>query len=92
MTQRFSPVFSLRFMRHLSVALALMLMPVIGHAADWDIDRLLRGLAQIRSDHAGFVEKKFIAILERPVNPPGSCSTPPPTTWKSAPSAQNPKP
>ena len=71
MTQRFSPVLSLRFMRHLSVALALMVMPVIGHAADWDIDRLLRGLAQIRSDHASFVEKKFIAMLDKPVESSG---------------------
>jgi len=61
------PVFSLRVMRHVLVALALMLAPVISHAAEWDIDRLMRGLAQIHSDHASFVEKKFIAMLDKPV-------------------------
>jgi hypothetical protein len=58
-------------MGHLLVALALMLAPIIGHAAERDIDQLLRGLAQIHSDHAGFVEKKFIAILDKPVESSG---------------------
>ena len=52
-------------MRHMLVALALMLVPVIGHAAEWDIDQLMHGLAQIRSDHASFIEKKSIAMLDR---------------------------
>jgi outer membrane lipoprotein-sorting protein len=66
-----SSVFSPRVMRHLLVALALMLAPVVSHAAEWDIDQLMRGLAQIHSDHAGFVEKKFIAILDKPVESSG---------------------
>jgi len=71
MTLPSSPVFSLRVMRHVLVALALMLVPVIGHATEWDIDQLMRGLAQIRSDHASFVEKKFIAMLDKPVESSG---------------------
>jgi hypothetical protein len=71
MTRPSSPVFSLRVMRHAPVALALMLLPVIGHAAEWDIDQLMRGLAQIRSDHSSFVEKKFIAMLDKPVESSG---------------------
>ena len=71
MTLPSSPVFSLRVMRHVPVALALMLAPVISHAAEWDIDQLMRGLAQIRSDHANFVEKKFIAMLDKPVESSG---------------------
>jgi hypothetical protein len=67
MTLPFSP----RVMRHVLVALALMLSPVIGHAAEWDIDQLLRGLAQVRSDHSSFVEKKFIAMLDKPVESSG---------------------
>ena len=63
--------FALRVMRHLPVALALLLAPVIGHAAEWDIDQLMRGLAQVRSDHSSFVEKKFIAILDKPVESSG---------------------
>ncbi len=70
-TLRSSPVFSLRVMRQVFAALALMLVPVIGHAAEWDIDQLMRGLAQIRSDHSSFVEKKFIAILDKPVESSG---------------------
>lgn len=65
------PVFSLRVMRHVLVALALMLVPVISHAAEWDIDQLMRGLAQTSSDHASFVEKKFIAMLDKPVESSG---------------------
>ena len=61
----------LRVMRHVFVALVLMLVPVVSRAADWDIDRLMRALAQVRSDHAGFVEKKFIAMLDKPVESSG---------------------
>ncbi len=65
------PVRSPRAMRHVLIALALMLAPAIGHAAEWDIDELMRGLAKIRSDHASFVEKKFIAMLDKPVESSG---------------------
>jgi outer membrane lipoprotein-sorting protein len=66
-----SPVFPLRIMRYLLVALALLPVTVIGHAADWDIDQLMRGLAQAHTDHASFVEKKSIAMLDRPVESSG---------------------
>ncbi|HUW29344.1 MAG TPA: LolA-related protein [Sulfuriferula sp.] len=66
-----SPVFSLRAIRRMLAALALMLLPAISHAADWDIDQLMRGLAQTRSDHASFVEKKSIAMLDKPVESSG---------------------
>lgn len=66
-----SPAFSLRAIRHVLVALALMLIPAISHAAGWDIDQLMRGLAQARSGHASFVEKKFIAMLDQPVESSG---------------------
>ena len=71
MTLPSSCVFSLRVMRHVFVALALMPIPVISHAAEWDIDQLMRGFAQAHSDHASFVEKKFIAMLEKPVESSG---------------------
>lgn len=66
-----SPAFSLRAIRHVLVALVLMLIPAISHAAGWDIDQLMRGLAQARSGHASFVEKKFIAMLDQPVESSG---------------------
>lgn len=71
MTLPSSPVFSLRVIQHLLVALALMPVPVTSHAAEWDIDQLMRSLAQTRSDHARFVEKKSIAMLDRPVESSG---------------------
>jgi outer membrane lipoprotein-sorting protein len=71
MTPRSFPAFSLHLMRHALVALALMLAPVSISAAEWDIDQLMRGLAQIRSDHSSFVEKKFIAMLDKPVESSG---------------------
>jgi hypothetical protein len=71
MTLPSSPVFSLRVTRHVLVALALVLVPVISHAAEWDIDQLMRGLAQIHSDHSSFVEKKSIAMLDKPVESSG---------------------
>ena len=65
------PSASRSFIRLMLVALALMLAPVISHAADWDIDQLMRGLAQTQSDHASFVEKKSIAMLDKPVESSG---------------------
>jgi len=61
-----SPTFSFRL-----VALALILLPALSHAADWDIDQLMQSLAQTRSGHARFVEKKFIAMLDKPVESSG---------------------
>ena len=58
-------------LRHVFVALALVLAPAIAHATEWNIDQLMRGLAQVRSDHARFVEKKFIAMLDKPVESSG---------------------
>jgi hypothetical protein len=69
---RLSPTaFSVRRVPHLVVALALLLAPLTSRAAEWDIDQLMRGLAQIRGDRATFVEKKFIAILDKPVESSG---------------------
>jgi len=67
----FMIVVSPRFMRCALVALALVLSGGISHAAGPDLDQLMHGLAQIRSGHAGFVEKKFIAMLDRPVESSG---------------------
>lgn len=69
MTLRSFFVLSPRVMRH--VFIALVLAPVISHAAGWDIDQLMRGLAQTQSDRASFVEKKFIAMLDKPVESSG---------------------
>ncbi|MES2000283.1 MAG: LolA-related protein [Pseudomonadota bacterium] len=63
-----------RFFRPWLIAFGLTLaggLPTLGHAADWDIDQLMRGLAQTRAGHASFVEKKSIAMLDQPVESSG---------------------
>ncbi|WP_124705261.1 LolA-related protein [Sulfuriferula multivorans] len=62
---------SLTASTRLLVVLAMMLLPAISHAANWDIDQLMQGLAQIRTGQASFVEKKTIAMLDRPVESSG---------------------
>ncbi len=72
MTPRtFLPVCSPQFMRCVLVALAPLLASGFSHATGPDLDLLMHGLAQIRSGHAGFVEKKYIAMLDRPVESSG---------------------
>jgi len=55
----------------LRLVLALMLWPAYSHAAEWNIDQLMQGLAQTRSERARFFEKKFIAMLDKPVESSG---------------------
>lgn len=55
----------------LVLLLLLLLSPVMGHAAEWDIEQLMRGLSQTRSGRASFVEKKSIAMLDKPVESSG---------------------
>lgn len=55
-----------------ALGLALALLPAAAaHAAEWGLDQLMHALAQTRSGHAAFVEKKFIAILDQPVESSG---------------------
>lgn len=53
-----------------AAGLALALLSVPAHAA-WDVDRLMQALAQNKSGRATFVEKKYIALLDRPVESSG---------------------
>ncbi|TAM53720.1 MAG: outer membrane lipoprotein carrier protein LolA [Burkholderiaceae bacterium] len=52
------------------VSLSLALCSVPAHAA-WNVDQLMQALAQNKSGHATFVEKKYIAMLERPLESSG---------------------
>jgi hypothetical protein len=49
--------------------LALLTAPTF--AADSDIDRLMSALAQRKHGHVTFVERKYIAMLDRPVESSG---------------------
>jgi outer membrane lipoprotein-sorting protein len=63
-----------RFIRPLLISFSLILagaLPLLSHAADWNIDQLMHGLAQTRAGHARFVETKTIAMLDQPVESSG---------------------
>lgn len=51
--------------------LAVMLLPAISQAADWNLDQLMQSLAQTRVAQARFIEKKSIALLDKPVESSG---------------------
>lgn len=61
----------LRSLLGLFAGLLVVVLAAPSYAADWDLDQLMNGLAQTRSGHARFVEKKSIAILEQPVESSG---------------------
>ena len=49
-----------------------------GTAADWNVSRLMQGLAQQRGGKVAFSEKKYIALLDRPVESSGELVYKPP--------------
>lgn len=53
-----------------AAGLALALLSAPAHAA-WDVDQLMQALAQNKSGRASFVEKKYIAMLDKPVESSG---------------------
>ena len=64
----------------LAVLLSLLALGVRGAAAaaDWNVARLMQGLAQQRGGKVAFVEKKYIALLDRPVESSGELVYQPP--------------
>jgi hypothetical protein len=55
----------------LSLCLLLAWLPFAAPAAQWNLEQLMHTLAQVRSAHAAFSEKKFVAILDKPVESSG---------------------
>lgn len=53
------------------LAALLSLSHAPASAAEWDLDRLLQSLAKAKAGQATFVEKKYLAMLERPVESSG---------------------
>ena len=51
-----------------SLLLGLVATPAL---AAWDLTQLMQGLAQNKSGRASFVEKKYIALLDKPVESSG---------------------
>lgn len=65
--------------RGLSLALAFALLAArSASAADWGVAELMQSLAQRGPERALFVERKFIAILDRPVESSGELRYTPP--------------
>jgi hypothetical protein len=60
-----------RCLRHAAAGVMLTLAAGAAHAAAWDIDQLMQVLAHTRSERATFSEKKFIALLDAPVQSSG---------------------
>jgi hypothetical protein len=58
------------FFRALIFLLSMLAIPP-AIAADWDIDQLMQSLAKAKPGRTGFVEKKYIAMLDRPVESSG---------------------
>jgi hypothetical protein len=64
-------------MNNLLVRLCLLVCSIwaitpSSHAqATWDLDQLMQSLATTQTGHASFIEKKFIAILDKPVESSG---------------------
>ena len=54
----------------LATGLVLALLSPAAFAA-WDLQQLMDSLAQNKSSHAAFVEKKYIAMLDKPVESSG---------------------
>lgn len=63
-----------RLYRAVLVLLILGTMAGFTHAADRDIGQLMQRLAQQKSGHATFVERKYMAVLERPLESSGELS------------------
>ena len=54
-----------------SVALLASLFMASSQAAEWQVSELMQLLAQNKTGHASFVEKKYIGIIEKPVESSG---------------------
>jgi len=55
----------------LAAVVATFGLPLAALGADADLDRLMSALAERKQGHVTFVEKKFIALLDRPVESSG---------------------
>jgi len=55
-----------------ALAAAAALCPPPAGAADWGLEQLMRGFAQVKSSTARFVERKHVAILTAPLESSGT--------------------
>lgn len=69
MTKRFADALAA-----LLILFASCCAPLAHAAEDWDVARLMETLSRTRSSEARFVERKFIALLDQPVESSGELS------------------
>jgi outer membrane lipoprotein-sorting protein len=60
-----------KILQKLCVSMLFCVLPALVQAADWQVSDLMRLLAQTKSGHATFVEKKYIGIVDKPVESSG---------------------
>ena len=56
------------------LSFCLMAPALATAAADWNVDQLMQSLAHAKPGRASFVEKKYIAMLDRPIESSGELS------------------
>lgn len=61
----------MKTVKSLLLTLTLSFAAFVSHAEEWGLDPLMHTLAQTRSGHAAFVERKSIAMLDKPVESSG---------------------
>lgn len=61
--------------RCITIGLSGLMLCLLSYASraenTWDLDQLMRALASIQSGHASFIERKNIAVLDKPVESSG---------------------
>jgi hypothetical protein len=67
-TRRLTPIRFSALLAGAALLLGLMSTPAL---AAWDLTQLMQALAQNKSGRASFVEKKYIALLDKPVESSG---------------------
>lgn len=67
-----STAFLKRFFNRARLAmLTAALMPAMALAAQWDLDQLMQSLAKTKTGHASFIEWKYVAVLDKPIESTG---------------------
>jgi outer membrane lipoprotein-sorting protein len=68
-----------RVLAAITLALVVLAAPHVALTADWNLSRLMQGLAQQKGGRVNFTEKKYIALLDRPVESSGELIYVPPS-------------
>jgi hypothetical protein len=70
---------------------ALLLLALPAQGADWGVPQLFAALAKEKPGRATFIERKYLALLDRPVESSGELSFTPPDTMEKRTLAPKPE-